>query len=74
VSKLLLVAQSLVMQCWLGLKSHRVKVPRGSTLCNARAWGAAVAELPAAVDELAAVSLQGPVKLVCFDLETTCCE
>jgi hypothetical protein len=38
------------------------------------AWDAAVAQLPAAVDQLAAVSLQGPVKLVCFDLETTCCE
>jgi hypothetical protein len=38
------------------------------------AWDAAVAELPAAVDALAAVSLQGPARLVCFDLETTSCE
>jgi hypothetical protein len=38
------------------------------------AWDAAVAELPAAVDALAAVSLQGPARLVCFDLETTNCE
>ncbi|WIA19703.1 hypothetical protein OEZ85_005629 [Tetradesmus obliquus] len=34
------------------------------------AWQAAVAELPAAVEALKAVSFEGPVKLVCFDLET----
>jgi hypothetical protein len=35
------------------------------------AWQAAVAELPAAVEQLAAVSFQGRVKLVCFDLEAS---
>jgi hypothetical protein len=35
------------------------------------AWNAAVADLPSAVEQLAAVSVRGPVKLVCFDLETS---
>jgi hypothetical protein len=34
-------------------------------------WGAAAAALPAAVEQLAAVSGSGPYKVVCFDLETT---
>ncbi|KAF6260024.1 hypothetical protein COO60DRAFT_1625888 [Scenedesmus sp. NREL 46B-D3] len=35
------------------------------------AWQAAAAELPAAVEQLAAVSLRGPARLVCFDLEAS---
>jgi hypothetical protein len=69
------------MQCWLGFDVCRVVSQEvgccalcGLVLPALHCRAQLVVQEGAAVVELAAVSLQGPVKLVCFDLETTCCE